>query len=264
MTVSLSAEHIGSLGGFPITNAMINSVIAMILFLAVAYGIRWQIQRGSGKLTGGAEMLVEKLIDIGDQVTGERNKTLRFLPFFGSVFLFILVSNWLGLIPGTGSIGLWKMEEGVREFIPLLRPATSDLNTTLALAVITLVVSHIIGIRSHGIWNYINRFIRFQDLWSGIRKGGMGIFTGFVNFFIGFIEIIGEMSRVLSLSLRLFGNILAGEILLGVIGSLIAFAAPLPFMALEIIVGIVQAIIFAVLALVYITIATTEHEQSDH
>lgn len=259
--MTLAAEPVGTIFGIPITNALVNSWLTVILFLIISFIIQRQIKKGRGKLMQGAEMLVERLTALSDQITGSRKQTLRFLSFFSAIFLFVLASNWLGLLPGTGTIGFWRIEDGAKEFIPLLRPATSDLNTTLGLALLALVVSHVLGVKTHGGWKYINRFLRFRDLWSGIRQGGMQVVVGFVNFFVGLMEIVSEGSKVLSLSLRLFGNILAGEILLGVIAGLVGLAVPLPFIGLEIIVGIVQATIFAVLTLVYMTIAVTEHEE---
>ena len=157
-------------------------------------------------------------------------------------------------IPGTGSIGFTH----AGEFIPLLRPATSDLNLTLGMAVFAVVLSHFFGIIAIGFFKYANKFIKLGDLWHGIKSGKfINIFVAVIEFFVGLLEIISEVAKMVSLSLRLFGNIFAGEVLLTVIGSLIAFFVPLPFLGLELLVGIVQAMVFALLTLVYLSIATT-------
>jgi len=180
------------------------------------------------------------------------------------MFLFILVSNWAGLIPGTGSIGRYLMVEGKVELVPLFRPANSDLNMTLSMAVFAVVTSHILGIAVIGFFRYSNKFIKIGDLVHGVRKGGINIFVALVEFVVGIIEIVSEIAKMVSLSLRLFGNIFAGEVLLTVLASLIAYVVPLPFMLLEILVGLIQAVVFSMLTLVYLTIATTPIVSHDH
>jgi F-type H+-transporting ATPase subunit a len=179
--------------------------------------------------------------------------------------LFILVSNWMGLIPGTGSIGRWLIMHGELELVPLFRPANSDLNMTLAMAVFAVMTSHILGVAAIGFFKYANKFIKIGDLIHGVRKGGMSIFVALVEFMIGLIEITSEVAKMVSLSLRLFGNVFAGEVLLTVLAGLIAYFVPLPFMLLEILVGLIQAVVFSMLTLVYLTIATTPiHSHDSH
>jgi len=162
----------------------------------------------------------------------------------------------MGLFPGTGSIGVYQFHHGEVELIPILRPAASDLNLTLAMALIAVIGSHIFGIFTIGFFKHANKFIQLGTLWSSVRKGGINIFIGLVEFMVGIIELVSEAAKVVSLSLRLFGNIFAGEVLLTVIAGLVAFFVPLPFMGLELIVGIIQAMVFSLLTLVYLTVAT--------
>ena len=149
------------------------------------------------------------------------------------------------------------------ELIPLLRPANTDLNLTLAMAVFAVITSHIFGIATIGFFKYANKFIKLGDIWASLKSGNpMKIFVAIIEFFVGLIEVFSEVAKMVSLSLRLFGNIFAGEVLLTVLASLIAgygaFLIPLPFMLLELIVGVVQATVFSMLTLVYLTIATTD------
>ncbi|HBH46796.1 MAG: ATP synthase F0 subunit A [Candidatus Jacksonbacteria bacterium RIFOXYC2_FULL_44_29] len=261
----LSAEPIFYLGSFPVTNTMINSLIALGFFLVIGLLLRRSCREQPGKLQNFAEGALEFLFKYFDQVTGSREKTLRFLPIVGSLFFFILFSNWLGLLPGIGSIGIWEVKHGVREFIPLFRPAATDLNTTLAMAVLGVVVSHIVGIMTIGFFRYANKFIKLGSLWQAIRSfNPTKILVAVIELFVGLIEVISEAAKVLSLSLRLFGNIFAGEVLLTVMGTLMAFIVPLPFMMLELIVGVVQATVFSMLVLVYLTVATMEVHAEAH
>jgi F-type H+-transporting ATPase subunit a len=174
----------------------------------------------------------------------------------------------MGLLPGFSSIGFWHGEE----FVPLLRSANTDLNLTLTMAVFAVIASHIFGIIAIGFFKYANKFIKLGDIWKAIKSAKpINILIAFIEFFVGLIEVFSEVAKMVSLSLRLFGNIFAGEVLLTVLASLIsgygAFGIPLPFMALELLVGIVQATVFAMLTLVYLTIATTDlhgHVEETH
>lgn len=258
--VPLIAESVFHIGNFPVTNALINGWIAVIFFLILGLAIRGRATLVPGKLQNFIEGTLEWLMRYFDQVTGSRAKTERFLPIVASLFLFILFSNWIGLIPGTGSIGKWEFLEGKMELVPFLRPIGSDLNTTLALAIFSVTISHFFGIITIGFFKHIGKFIQLGALWKSLRKGGISIFVAIIEIGVGFIEIIGEIAKIISLSLRLFGNIFAGEVLLTVMAGLIPFLIPAPFVLLEVLVGIIQASIFAILTLVYLTIATTSHE----
>lgn len=254
--VPLAAESLMTIGSFPVTNSVVTTAIVSLGLLLTAFVIRTKralVPRGIQNLT---ESILEFILNFMQQVTNDKERARRFLPIVGTLFLFILLSNWLGLLPGVGSIGSWQVVHGEMELIPLFRPAMSDLNTTLALAIFAIVATHIFGIIAIGVWQHANKFFQFGTIVQGFRKGGIHIFVGLIEFVVGIIETIAEVAKVVSLSLRLYGNVFAGEVLLTVIGSLIAFVAPLPFMALELIVGIVQAMVFSMLTLVFMTVLT--------
>lgn len=258
----LAAEPIFFIHSFPITNTLINSTLTMIGFVIFAFIINRAVKRYQSKAPRGAlnffERILELLYQYFDTVTQSRKKTIQFLPLVGTLFLFILVSNWIGLLPGIGSIGRYLMHDGHVELIPLFRPANTDLNMTAGMAVVAVVISHFLGIAMIGFFKYANKFIKLGDLWHGFKSGKpITILTAVIEFFVGLLEIISEVAKLLSLSLRLFGNVFAGEVLLTVLAGILPVFLPLPFMALEIIVGIVQATVFSMLTLVYLTIATT-------
>lgn len=245
--------HIGSI---PVTNTIINAWLAIIIFFALGMSLRkkWNIR--PGKLQNAGEYFLEILLGYFDQVTGDRKKTMRFLPLVGSVFFFILLSNWLGLLPGTGSITFGHSM--------LLRPANTDLNLTAAMALTSVVVSHLYGLFTVGVFTHLNKFIQIGTLIKSLRHGPVAIFTAVVEIGVGVIEIVSEIAKVLSLSLRLFGNIFAGEVLISVISSLVVFLVPTPFMLLELLVGLVQAGVFTMLTLVYLTVMTTAPHEAEH
>lgn len=254
---AMAPEVLFHLGPLPITNTIINTWIAMAIFLVIGIVIYRKISLRPGKFQNAFEYFLEILLGFFDQVTGDRKKTLKFLPLVGSVFFFILLSNWLGLLPGTGSITYGgKM---------LLRPANTDLNLVLGMTLVVLITSHVWGLITVGIFTYIGKFVQIKQFILSFKKGPLAIFTGFIELFVGLLEIISEMAKVLSLSFRLFGNVFAGEILITVMSSLVAFLVPTPFMFLEVLVGLIQAGVFAILTIVYLTIATTKpHATAEH
>ncbi len=260
----LAAEHIFNIGSFSITNTYINSTLAVLLFVIIAYFVKRSVKDVPKGIQNFVEMIIETLLGYFDQVTGNRKKSIKFLPLIGTLFFFILVSNWIGILPGIGSIGVHHGEE----FIPLFRSANTDLNLTLAMAVFGVIAAHFIGIFTIGFFKYFNKFVKLSDVWHAFKsRKVMTIFTAFIEFMVGFLEIISEVAKMVSLSLRLFGNVFAGEVLLTVLAGIMAYAVPLPFIALELLVGLIQATVFSMLVLTYITVATMPvhaHAESKH
>lgn len=229
--IALASEKVFELFGFPISNAITASWLTMLIFMVVAFLTKRRMKLVPEGIQNSVELVLETFYErVVEPRAGQRGR--RFLPFAAAVFFFILLSNWLGaLAPGFNSIGLIKHEGG---FVPLLRSANSDLNTTLALALVTVVSS----------WAY------------GIKILGPGYFRKYLSV-LGPIELFGELAKLASLSLRLFGNIFAGEVLLIVTAILLPYLVPLPFMVLELFVGLIQAYIFTSLILIYLTRATS-------
>lgn len=258
---TLYAEPIFHVGHFPITNSMINSWLVVLIVIALAWSLKGKIRKVPRGLQNLLEMVFEALFGIFDSVTGNRQKTLKFAPFVLTFFFFVLINNWMGLLPGLGSIGQIVQEGEHKLFIPYLRGATADLNTTLALATLGVVASHIIGVVMLGWWKYLNKFINIKvllEIPKRVIKNPTVLLINPSKFFVGLIEIVGELSKIASLSFRLFGNIFAGEVLLASMSAIFAFALPIPFIFLEIIVGLIQALIFSILVLIYITTATAD------
>lgn len=255
-----AAETLWTLGPLPITNAMVNTWVALVFFVVVSAFIRYGARTGRfARLVSTGEAVVEWLLGEAQKVTGDRERAVRFLPIVGTAFLLILFSNVLGQLPGTGSIGLWLPMHGEIELVPLLRPATSDINFTLALALGAVLTTHLFGLSTLGFTNHLSKFVNVRGVWRSFRKGPVAVMVALIELGVGFIEIVGELAKVLSLCLRLFGNIFAGEVLMTVMLGLFAYALPLPFIALELLVAVVQATVFSLLTLAYLTVATDSH-----
>lgn len=253
---TLFAEPLGQIGALPVTNSLLTSWLAVFLIIILALVIRFRLKKIPSVFQSFIEKMIEGASDMMDMVTNDRQKSLKAFPIVFAIFIFILINNWLGLLPGVGSIIYGQHH--------LLRGATADLNTTLALGLFSVLAANIFGIMVVGFGHHFNKFVNLKALWAVPKKISQEPTIALVNpiqFFVGLIEIISEIAKVASLSFRLFGNIFAGEVLLASISALVAWGVPLPFMFLEIIVGIIQALIFAVLTLVYFTIASTEHAE---
>ncbi len=192
------------------------------------------------------EMIIEGFFGFFNGIVGDEEKTKKFFPLVMTIFLFVIISNWMGLLPGFGSVGIWEMHEGHEVLVPIFRSTYADVNMTFALALISVTSIQIFGFALLGFKGYGGKFF------VNPLKNPIGCF-------VGILELVSEVSKMISFSFRLFGNIFAGEVLLLVISFLVPYIAPLPFYGLELFVGFIQALVFAFLTLVFLKIATTSH-----
>ncbi len=241
--ISLAAEEITRLAGWPITNAMLTGFIGSVVIITIFWLAATRIKlHPGGQLTLTIESMHEAILDQVQDVTGDRAKARQLFPLLMTFFIFILINNWLGILPGVGSITV-NTPHGT---FPLLRGSNADLNTTLALALISVVMTHVYAIQKLGVWQHVKKYFHLNP----------------IMMFVGLLELVQEFSRVISFAFRLFGNIFAGEVLLIVIAFLVPFLGPVPFFALEIFVGFIQALVFTILTLVFIEIATSHHKEA--
>ena len=262
---TLYAEHIGNIGSFSVTNALITGwgTVVVILFLAAA------LKRGFREIPKGIqnifEIILEGALALCDQVTNSRKISTAIFPLAFCVFIFILINNWLGLLP-LGGFGILETSKNGSSFIPFLRSGTADINTTLGLSLMAVIGANLFGIFSIGVWKMFNKFVNLKTLgqaFGKVRKDPVVLIVAPVTFLVGVLELIGEFAKIASLSFRLFGNIFAGEVLLMAMSAILPYALPVPFLFLEIFVGLIQALIFAILLLVYFTIASQDHEEHE-
>lgn len=260
---TLFAEPIAHAGSFVITNSLIMSWVTVLALVVAFVMIGKTMRRVPRGLQNIFEILLEQAFGLADTITGSRAKSEKFLPIVLALFLFILLNNWLGLLPGVGTVGFVETEGTHSVFVPILRGGTADINTTLAISLFAVIASHLFGVVTLGIWKHLNKFVNFHafmEIPKRIKKDPVIVLVNPIKAFVGIIELVGELAKVASLSLRLFGNIFAGEVLLASMMAIFAFVLPLPFMFMEIIVGIVQALVFSILTLAFMGIATTAEE----
>jgi len=244
--IALAAERVGSVFGIPITNTLVAAWVVMIVLISTAFLVGRKAQMIPGRVQSFFEMLFEFVLDYMQQTLGTRELAVRFFPLIVTIFLFVFTSNLFDFVPLFGSIGVYQ--HGV--LVPLLRPVNTDLNVTLALAIIVFLVIEISGILSLGLLKYGSKFVNFK--------------TGAMGFVVGLLEIIGNLARLVSFSFRLFGNIFAGEVLIAVISSFLPYLLPVPLMLFETFVGLLQAAIFALLTLVFIKLSIMEPHGEAH
>ncbi len=240
--ISLRAEPILRIGGFELTNTLLLTFIVVLFFLIFGFLFRKKIKVFPGKFQMILESLFEEMLTLMESVLGGREVAEKYLPLVASIFFFVVTSNWLGLFPGLSAVGIKEMGKPI---IPFFRSPASDLNFTLALALVSVVATNVIAVRSLGIKLHFKKYLNFSSP---------------IKFFVGILEFVSEFAKIISFSFRLFGNVFAGEVLLIIVGALVPYFVPMPFMAMELFVGFIQAFIFAMLTLVFIAVATAEHE----
>lgn len=305
--ISLSAEPIFNNGSIVITNAMLTSVVVSVAIIGFAILanrslLKSQDQKKPTGLANVAELIVEAFLHFCQMITGDTSKAKLFMPIIASFFIFIMLNNWSGLIPGVGTImvpvahtptqseqsvvpqaiaaenavtdtsseshensaqtGVQEItepsselpgehgeeatsHEGKTAMTPLFRAATADLNTTLALGILTIVLVQLFGFKFLH-FGYLKKYFNFASP---------------IMFFVGILEIVSEFAKIISFGFRLFGNIFAGEVLIAVLLYLTKVIIPIPFYGLELFVGMMQALVFSMLSLVFYNMATQSHDE---
>jgi F-type H+-transporting ATPase subunit a len=257
--VHLAPQAIFHLGDFAVTNTLLSAWLTTIVVILLFVGGTRKMQVVPGRFQNVIEIFIDALYGFMVSVVGERFGR-SFFPILGTIFIFVAFNAWIALLPIYPAVGF--TEEGASHITThLLRSAGTDVNMPLALAIISFIFVEIWGLRVHKV-SYLREFFRFGGLFKGIIKLKPGaVFYGAIDAFVGLLELISHLIRLLSFTFRLFGNMLAGEIVLFMVTFLVIFIAPLAFYFLEILVGGVQALIFTGLTLVFGLMAVSPHEE---
>jgi F-type H+-transporting ATPase subunit a len=262
--ISMAPEKF-HLFGYAIPNTLPTPLLTTLILLGVGLSY-WRGVRRLSPTEGGSgwiatvDGIFETVYNFVSNIAGPQLTPILF-PLVGTFFFFILTANWMGLLPGVGSIGVWEEHNGEAILVPLLRGADADLSVTLALALISFVAIQYFGFRFQG-QHYLRKFFNFT---APKDSGALRPLLMFSNGFAGLLELISEFIKIFSFAFRLFGNVFAGEVLLIVISYLAAFVVSLPFMGLELFVGVVQALIFSMLSLIFFMMAAQQHgEEAEH
>lgn len=243
--IHLAPEELFSLWGFAVTNTLFTAIIVAALLAIAAYFVGRNLTLVPSKIQLFFEAVIGFTLTYMEEVLENKELARKYLPLVLTLFLFIMLVNLLGLLPGVGSIGLLEGEGEGKKLVSFLYPSATDLNFTLALTVIAFIAIEIAGVTTIGFLKYANKFVTFKSA---------------IGFFVGIIELISEIARLITYSFRLFGNIFAGKVLILIATFFVPFILPVPLMVYEVFVGVIQAVVFAVLTVVFIKIAVTEAE----
>lgn len=300
--IQLPAEHLFEhplfalpvIGEFYFTNTILATLITDAIVLLIAFIVYRAVRSGSlvpTGLAGAVEALLEIIYNLTESTAGKWAKNI--FPFFATITLVVLIANWMELVPGVDSIGRLEPSEhgypihevipgvftivkqspdvaesqetsteateaggsGEYALVPYVRVASTDLNFTVALALISVFMTQVYGLRSLGV-NYLSKFINVKGIFN------RPVF-GVIDFAVGLLETVSEISKLLSFSFRLFGNLFAGSVLLFVIGTLVPVFAQSLFLGLEFFVGLIQAVVFGMLTMVFMAQATQGHGEPE-
>jgi len=284
----IQPETIFYIGGFPVSNTLLCTWISILILVVCFYFATRKHAIIPSGFQSAVEITVEYMRGLVESVSG-KEKGRKFFPLVAALFLFIVVSNMLDILPGVDTVGAID-GAGIQnlhltasqcqpflgflpscqpvagfllfgnisnQIIPWIRPNTSDLNLTLSMAIVSVITCQVFGFATLGWKEHLNKYINLRAL----RQFS---FTGFIAFFVGILDIIGEVSRIISFSFRLFGNIFAGSAVLAVFAFILPFVSDVVFIPFEMFVAVVQALVFAMLTLVFLQIATTsEHSEPE-
>lgn len=247
--IALSGEKVFEIGNFIITNTLLTTWVVMAILIGLSVVVSQNLSLFPSRFQAFIEFVIGGLYSTFESILGKNVK--KFFPILASIFIFIIVANWFGLLPGVGHAIVVKQQESTLEVLPvdgqetpLFRAPTADLNTTIALALISFVLIQVTG---------------FQALGSAYTKKFLN-FSGGLPFYVGILETISELGKIISFAFRLYGNIFAGEVLIAVISFLIPVVATVPFLGLEIFVGFIQALVFSMLTTVFLSVAMVHEE----
>lgn len=244
-SLPLTPEPLFEISGLPITNTLITTWITMLVIILLGLAIRRGLRRNYQGFGGSLAIMAEFFVDLLRDILGW-SAARQLTALLGTFFLFILIGNWLGLVPGVGAI--FFLQDG--HATALFRGATTDLHTTMTLALITVLATQFWGLRRQGV-RYLKKFVNLSG----------PIFLKPINLFVGLLEIVSELAKILSFGFRLFGNIFAGEVLLTIMIGLIPFVVPTVFYGLELFVGFIQAFVFVMLSAVFMKMAGEAHHE---
>jgi F-type H+-transporting ATPase subunit a len=231
-------------------------MILLIVIIFLAFGI-FSVRKFSivpGKFQAGFEMVYESIIGLVEQIVGDRNEAKKIFPIIGTILVYFAVANVISLIPGLTDI--------TYNGIPIFRTPTSDINTALGVSIAAVIALNIVSLRDWGLMGYLGLFLPIKNIFIGFKKGFMDGFVALVDTFVGVLNIVGEIAKIISLSFRLFGNVYAGQVLAIIIMSSFSLVLPAVWTIMSGFTGLLQGMVFASLVAVYYTLALKPSDDS--
>ena len=252
---AVQPETVFSIGNLPVTNAMLMSGVVTLLLLFVSLKIKRTTKLSPSKFQTVVEIIVDAFVGLLESITGNKKAAMQILPLIGALFIYIAFGNLIALIPGVGALSY--------DGVPLFRTATNDFNLTFSIALAMVVYINYASLKQFGVFGHLGKFFKFKGVYLGFKKGiGEGVLS-IVDFLIGLLDIVSEIAKVISLSLRLFGNMYAGDVLAVILLGALSVAVPAPWLAMNLLVGLLQALVFGSLTAAYYALAVEQAEAQE-
>lgn len=250
---SKDPEILFNILGFPVSTSFVSILLVILIFIALAVFIKKRFKLSPSGFQASVEIIYEGILSLLDQITQSRKITEKIFPIIGALFVYLGVANLIGLVPGLTAITF----EGKYLFIT----PTADFNTTFGLALVMVFLLQLVSIRDYGFFGHLGKYFQFKEVYLGFEKGFGEGFLAIINFFIGLLDIISEVAKVVSLSLRLFGNMYAGAILATLVLASFAYILPAAWLAMNLLQAVIHALVFGVLIAAYYTLAAKPEEE---
>jgi F-type H+-transporting ATPase subunit a len=246
-------ETLFFLGGLPMTNAMLMGVMVTLILFFIVFSINLVLKLKPGRFQLLMEWTVVSFSSLLQNIAGTRERADKLLPLIGTLFLFFGFSNLIGLVPGMTSF--------TYNGAPMFRTPTADFNMTFSVALAMIIMAQYASLREFGILGHLGKYLKFKGIWVGFKQGfGKGILS-IVDFLIGLLDIVSELAKVFSMSLRLFGNMYAGEVMAAVLLGAFAYVIPSVWLGFNLLVALIQAMVFGALTAAYYTLAVERYEE---
>ncbi len=257
---SINAPIVASVGPLTVATSTVTVMLITLLFTVLVMKVS-RSRMIPSKFQAALEIFYELVSNFIISIIGDKQRAKLVIPYVGALMTYLLVANLLPMFPGIAGFYITNAEGA---HIPLFRGATTDFNTTFGLALAVIVTMQIVGMKEQGIGGYLSHFVQIKQVWRGFQKSFGDGMVSIIGFFVGLIEIISEFAKVLSLSLRLFGNMFAHEVLTVILLGAFSVAVPALWMGMGLLVGVVQSIVFVALVTVYYSLVLKKEGKDSH
>jgi F-type H+-transporting ATPase subunit a len=253
---AVSPETLFHIGSWPVTNSSLLVLLIVVLIAIIGVVVTRSFKIRPGKFQSVIEILYERMRELVGQITASERHTEIIFPLIGAIFVYLGIANVIGLIPGLTNIQYAGQS--------IFRTPTADVNTTLGMALAMVVLIQVVSIRDWGVLGYLGKFFQFKQVYQGFRQGfGRGV-EAVIEFFVGLLDIISEVAKIISLSLRLFGNIYAGEVLAVLVLGAVVYVLPALWFTVNAFFSVIQAMVFGSLVTAYYMIALKPREEKNN
>lgn len=251
----INPEIVFSVAGFPIASSTMMILLLAVILAVFSLVVIRRFTVRPGKVQMAVELLYGQVVGLIEQITQSKKHAKRIFPLVGAMLVYLTLANLIGVIPGLTEITF--------NDTPVFRSPTADFSTTFGLAFASVLVLQFVSIKDYGFFGHIGKFIKVKEVYQGFKNGIKSGLVSLIDFFVGLLDIIGEVAKIISLSLRLFGNMYAGNVLMVIIFGAISLVLPAVWLGMNIFVGILQAMVFSALVAAYYMLSIKPEETDE-